>query len=284
MKTGRGFAILGTLAVACVLSRSLVAGGEANRLLPPSSAPRPPPAAEVPEATDVRVDAASKEYSAQPGEMKHVFVFRIANASPEAPLVIHRVNPSCGCSIAKTPAQPWRLAPGESGEFSIEISFPGKSGVVTKTATIETDRGRKIVSFQVTIPKLELPPGPEGVRLRNLEKAAADRQAVFKGDCASCHAAPAAGKRGEPLYRAVCGICHEAEHRATMVPDLHALPQATTPAYWRSLIIAGKANTLMPGFARDLGGPLEPVQIESLVEYLSREFTPAHPAADAKDH
>jgi cytochrome c5 len=39
-----------------------------------------------------------------------------------------------------------------------------------------------------------------------------DRQAVFKGDCASVPIAkPGEGKYGQALYDAVCAVCHEAE-------------------------------------------------------------------------
>jgi hypothetical protein len=41
-------------------------------------------------------------------------------------------------------------------------------------------------------------------RLRNIQLAMADRQVVFKNDCAECHAKPAIGKTGQPLYEAAC--------------------------------------------------------------------------------
>jgi mono/diheme cytochrome c family protein len=105
-------------------------------------------------------------------------------------------------------------------------------------------------------------------RTRNQTLALADHQAVFRGDCARCHAEPAKGKLGQELYVAVCGICHDAEHRADMVPLLGHSDQAHNPAYWRTWITFGKPGSLMPAFAHSLGGPLDREQIESLAAYL----------------
>ena len=105
-----------------------------------------------------------------------------------------------------------------------------------------------------------------------MQLAMADRQAVFKNDCASCHVAPAVGKKGEQLFAAACSICHEAPHRATMVPDLHALKFTPTKDYWHNWISNGKPGSLMPAFAQAQGGPLTDEQIESLAEYLTHYF------------
>ncbi len=82
-------------------------------------------------------------------------------------------------------------------------------------------------------------------RAKNQGLAKADRQAVFKGECAKCHAEPTKGKIGRELYAVACGICHEAEHRASMVPDLKALNKPTSRDYWLQWIAHGKADTLM---------------------------------------
>jgi mono/diheme cytochrome c family protein len=110
-----------------------------------------------------------------------------------------------------------------------------------------------------------------------MQIAVADRQAVFKGDCARCHADPGSGKQGRGLYLSVCGVCHEAEHRASMVPNLRALPHPTDADHWSNWIRHGKAGTLMPAFSPTEGGPLSEEQITSLVKYLT-ENIPSRPA------
>jgi mono/diheme cytochrome c family protein len=107
-------------------------------------------------------------------------------------------------------------------------------------------------------------------RARSFQMAAVDRQAVFKGDCASCHATPAKGKSGKELYDSVCGICHEGANRATMVPDLHHLKVPTGADFWKTWITLGKTNSLMPAFTKSEGGPLTKSQIASLAKYLAK--------------
>ena len=95
-----------------------------------------------------------------------------------------------------------------------------------------------------------------------------------------CHAETAkdsAGhdKLGQDLYSAVCGICHEAAHRATFVPDLHHLKEPTSAEFWRNWINNGKPGTLMPAFAKSEGGILSDEQIDSLTQHLTATI-PAH--------
>src|SRR6185295_2943645 len=124
---------------------------------------------------------------------------------------------------------------------------------------------------------------PEMARMANQMAAAADRQAVFKGDCAKCHVEPAIGKMSAELYLAACGICHDPvgpHPRAQMVPNLKALNHPTDYAYWKQWIENGKTNSLMPAFSEANGGPLTAAQIESLAKMLSQKLpTPAIPVS-----
>ena len=81
----------------------------------------------------------------------------------------------------------------------------------------------------------------------------------------------------EALYQADCAICHEAEQRATMVPDLHNLKTATNPDFWQTWIAHGKPGSFMPAFSTADGGPLTDMQIASLTAYLSQAI-PSHMA------
>jgi mono/diheme cytochrome c family protein len=230
-------------------------------------------------------DAESKENTPLPGVMSTDFTFNLTNIS-SAEVLINRVHTSCGCTVAKLPEQPWRIAPGGGGPIAVAVNLAGKMGTFTKMVTVETSHGSKTLYVKVNI----TPPaaGAENAaagaggnnmnRLANMQAALADRQAVFKNDCASCHAETALDKSGQEvhgkeLYAAVCGICHDSPHRAGMVPDLYTLRHPTDAAYWKQWIASGKAGTMMPAFAKAEGGPLSDGQVSSLVKHLMETVT-----------
>jgi mono/diheme cytochrome c family protein len=223
---------------------------------------------------------AAQARALQPGETEAGFTFRLTNVSAENVVVLN-VMTSCSCATAKHPPTPWQIGPGESGELQIVMDVHGKTGTVEKGAAVETQKGVRPLTMSVTIPPAPAASAGGTMREKNLQLAAIDRQAVFKGDCARCHAAPAAGLMGQPLYVAACGVCHEAEHRASMVPDLRRLDHPTNREFWRQMIAQGKPGTLMPAFAHEHGGPLTGPQIDSLAQYLAATLSPRHPAKTA---
>lgn len=249
--------------------------------VPARPAVSPPIAAPTPALPDgiLAWDSVLKEYSAKVGDPEARFSFHFTNVS-SGNLVINSASASCGCTVPKLAPLPWTNAPGAVGEIPVTMNLAGKSGVVFKTITINTDKGPKILTVKVTF---EPPPAVVAGsmdRNKNQELAKADRQAVFKGECASCHVEPTKGKAGKDLFAAACGICHEAEHRATMVADLRNLNHDTNADYWRTWISTGKPGSLMPGFAASEGGPLDEAQINSLVQYLVATI-PAQPTRQA---
>jgi mono/diheme cytochrome c family protein len=65
----------------------------------------------------------------------------------------------------------------------------------------------------------------------------------------------------------MCGVCHLAGHRASMVPDLLVAREPRDAAWWTKWITEGKEGSLMPAFALQQGGPLSRSQIVSLVDF-----------------
>lgn len=212
-------------------------------------------------------DAEMKEATVGHTQLVAELVFNFTNMSP-GEVTINHVGTSCGCTVPRLPTMPWKLPAGTSGVLPVAMTVAGKSGIVFKTLTINTDKGWKMLSVKTTIlptPPMQMTGDNRG---RNQLLAQQNRQLVFKGECASCHVEKAIGKMGKDLYESACGICHEAEHRATMVPDLHALNKETNAEYWKAWAEFGKEGSLMPAFAQRHGGPLSDQQITSLVDYL----------------
>ena len=219
------------------------------------------------------------KYRAVASVMRSTNVVTVTNSITPLPVTILSVHPSCGCTTAELPPVPWRLPPGTNSVIRVSVNLAAKSGIVFKTVNIQTDMGQKTLMLRINIaPPPPMRPMSAAERAAGIAAAKIDRQAVFKGSCASCHANNAAGKYGQQLFAVTCAICHEANPRATMVPDLHHLKEQTSEEFWRTWIAAGKAGTLMPAFAISQGGPLNDMQIASLAAYLSAIIPPHAPA------
>ncbi len=215
-------------------------------------------------------DATFKEVVGRAGDTNVQVSFSVTNQSASS-IVIHDVSASCACSRVIAPARPWILSPGESGKLAVVTDVRGKSGALVKTIVLSTSVGLRAASYRIAIQE----PLSEAQRKRNQELAQANRQAVFQGECAKCHLEPMRSKTGGELFAAACGICHEAEHRASMVPYLRPSKHPATRVYWLKWITEGKEGTLMPAFAQSAGGPLTGTQIVELAEWLVKSRTPA---------
>ena len=229
----------------------------------------------------------SQEQTAKSGDTNAHFTFILTNISPQE-VLINSVRTSCGCTVAQLPEQPWHLGPGASGPINVTVDLRNKFGTIVKSVTVDSSVGIKTLMVRINIPTQPAGAGGSGDmdRLRNMQLTMADRQVVFRNDCARCHADPArdaaAGKEvlGRDLYVGVCGVCHDSPHRATMVPDLKALKHPTNADHWRTWIASGKVGTMMPAFSKAQGGPLSDPQITSLVQYLV-QTVPSSPAPAA---
>jgi mono/diheme cytochrome c family protein len=163
--------------------------------------------------------------------------------------------------------------------FPVELSrtrIAGENEKVVRSVLIGTDKGSKELTVQINIlPVSAWPVMCNEQRVENLKIASVDREAVFRSDCASCHAKPSEHKFGRQLYLDMCStLCHEGDHRATIVPDLHKLNETSSPEFWRRWISHGRSGTVMPAFAISDGGPLTDAQIDSLVDYISAAIPP----------
>jgi cytochrome c5 len=206
------------------------------------------------------------------GAADATFTFAVTNVT-SGDITINSVHTSCGCTAAKLPQQPWLLHPGDHGEVGATMHVAGKWGTVTKTLTINSSKGTDVLTVRSLLPEVNSAAVQKmSDRSRNLQVAAADRQAVFRGDCAKCHVEPGVGKTGKELYTAACGVCHDGEHRASMVPALAGRPGHFDEAYWNQWVRNGKIGSLMPAFEMKQGGPLSDDQVKSLTAYLANEF------------
>jgi len=215
-------------------------------------------------------DAMEKTYMAQPGETVATFEFTATNRTAESVLVFEAV-PSCGCTTAQLPAQPWPLARGASGVLKVSVDLAGKHGDLEKSVVVNSSAGTDTLRLRVIIPE-----SPETMekdrRAGNTLIARANRQAVFQGSCVSCHVPANTVRTGAELFHSTCAICHESPHRASMVPDLRERGTGKNADYWTQWIESGREGSLMPAFAVKNHGILTPSQVDGLVEYLTKRY------------
>ncbi|HEX6851331.1 MAG TPA: DUF1573 domain-containing protein [Candidatus Polarisedimenticolaceae bacterium] len=181
-----------------------------------------------------------------------------------APLEIVNTFPSCGCTASLIEGGP--IAPGKSGSLLVTFNAAGQQGDVRKTiAVVTTDpaKPRTILTIKAKV----LPPANPRVSAGH---PPIQGQSLLGAGCAECHAKPAAGKTGEPLFAAVCAMCHGADANgglANGLRDADYLASRDDRAL-ADAIAFGTANPRMPGFSVDMGGPLTPAQIDSIVRQL----------------
>jgi len=225
-------------------------------------------AAEQLSSTNLIWDSMIKTTNIVSGEKEAHFTFAFTNVSSSNATILG-VQTSCGCTTAQLPPLPWLIAPGTNGQIGIKVNIAVQSGTLSKTITVGTDKDSETLTVKIVIDPPPASAMSDTNRLQNQMIAQADRQAVFKADCASCHVKSIEGKYGKQLYDSVCGVCHEAGHRAAMVPDLHKLTMPTDEHFWRTWISYGRQGSLMPAFAKTENGPLTDMQITTLATYLN---------------
>ena len=220
-------------------------------------------------------DSLGKRYQSRPEELDIKFTFHFLNKTKKE-ISIKETFTSCGCTVAKLPATPWIIKPGEKGSIPITMDVRGKSGVIEKQTTVVTDLGNVTLTTKVAIGAIKSANKPrkrsKEERAANLKLAAQNRQAIFQNNCVECHVEPTKGKRGRQLYATACGICHDATNRASFVTELRSISKGKTQSYWEQWIKDSKPGSLMPAFAKKHGGSLDDSQIRSLVAYLTRVF------------
>jgi len=78
------------------------------------------------------------------------YVFQFKNTGKE-PLVISRVQPSCGCTIPDWSKDP--VLPGKTGFVKASYGTQGRPGHFEKSMTVFSNAGNKMVTFKGTVEK-----------------------------------------------------------------------------------------------------------------------------------
>lgn len=222
-----------------------------------------------------RFDQTVHDFGTVAADAKVEFAWPVFNDGDE-PLEIVNTFPSCGCtaSLIETDA----IGPGERGILRVTFDAAGQFDDVRKTITVVTtdpDRPRTILTIRAKV----LPPTNPRVSSGHPPMSG---QSMLVGPCGGCHAQPAGGKSGAALYSAVCAMCHGDRALGGLAYGLRdaAYLSSRDDRALADAIAYGTTNPRMPGFSKDMGGPLDPSQVDSLVK-LIRTWGPTETPREA---
>lgn len=95
----------------------------------------------------------SRDYGKIPEGQKLDVAFRFKNTG-STPLVIGRVQPSCGCTVADPPREP--IAPGAEGIIKASFNSDGRVGINHKSLLVTTNtRGSQSFALQFVVEVLK---------------------------------------------------------------------------------------------------------------------------------
>lgn len=208
----------------------------------------------------IRFDESTHDFGALRSDQPTEYAWPFHNDG-DAPLTILGTRPSCGCTATTLSDEP--VPPGGTGHLRVTFDPAGMEGSIRKTLAVVSDdpeRSRMLLTILAEVEPVEVR-REEGAHPRIAGRS------MLVGDCASCHAAPAAGKAGRPLYDAVCAMCHGADGDGPLAPSIRepSYLASRTDAELHDVLAYGTANPKMPGFSELMGGPLDEDQIASLV-------------------
>ena len=179
---------------------------------------------------------------------EHVFEF---SNTGDHDLLIEKVVATSGST--KATASSKVLKPGEKGNIRAAIDMRGKRGFFSKTLDVYTND--PITPVTTLSLKIHLKD--------QIHMGQYNAQEIFTEKCNGCHVENGRGKIGWDLFKADCFMCHNAG-KNTSLSTMSKKPRAEM----LKAITEGVDNTLMPGFDLKNGGPLNDVEIKSLIDLI----------------
>jgi len=182
--------------------------------------------------------------------VEHEFTFENKGTGD---LFIKEVTTSCGCTAALVSDNV--LSPGETGKIKVSYDSQGRAGKVSRTITIvSNDPVEPVKELTIT-----------AIVDSSMHTSFKVNESLFSERCGGCHYYPAAGKSGKDLYDAVCAFCHG--KTAPGLESLRSIPKDRM----EDVIKNGISGTEMPAWIKDLDGPLDDSQINSLISFIKGE-------------
>jgi hypothetical protein len=121
MRLVTGLVIICILAISCGQTDAKSKSGSASLQIPKDTSMF---------TTITWLDSTNRNYGNIPEGKKLEVAYRFLN-SGNKPLIIARVQPSCGCTVAEQPEEP--IPPGKEGVIKASFNSEGRTGINNKT-------------------------------------------------------------------------------------------------------------------------------------------------------
>ena len=79
------------------------------------------------------------------------------------PIIIQKAQPSCGCTVPSFSSEP--VAPGATGTIDVAFHTKGKAKAFTKTITVISNAGTKVLTIKGNVEKAPTGSVPENVSM-----------------------------------------------------------------------------------------------------------------------
>jgi hypothetical protein len=89
-------------------------------------------------------------------------VFTFKNNGTE-PIVIQKAQPSCGCTVPSFSSEP--VAPGATGKIDVAYHTKGKPNAFSKSITVVSNAGTKVLTIKGTVEKAPTTSVPENTSM-----------------------------------------------------------------------------------------------------------------------
>ncbi len=89
-------------------------------------------------------------------------VFSFVNKGSE-PIVIQKAQPSCGCTVPSFSSEP--VAPGATGKIDVAYHTKGKPNAFSKSITVVSNAGTKVLTIKGTVEKAPQTSVPENTSM-----------------------------------------------------------------------------------------------------------------------
>ena len=132
-----------------------------------AAAPAAPAAAAPASTSSLKADDmvftdASHDFGSIPEGPDATYIFTFKNAGKE-PIIVQKAQPSCGCTVPSFSGEP--VPPGGSGTINVAYHTKGRPNAFTKTISVISNAGTKVLTIKGTVEKAPTNSVPENTSM-----------------------------------------------------------------------------------------------------------------------